>query len=222
VHSRYVTVALSVVTLLTSAAPARAELVYFATGRTLSVSSHRIEGTTLLLTLRNGSEVACERRLVTRIAPDEVPYPEPDQPSLERAPHILESGGARPSEAARYEEIIERVSRQQGVDARLIHAVIEVESGYQPRARSPKGAMGLMQLMPETARQYSVRNPYDPSSNIEAGTRHLKSLLGRFPMALALAAYNAGDASVQRFGGIPPFAETRTYVSRILRIIGGS
>jgi hypothetical protein len=222
VHSRDLIVALSLITLLTSAAPARAELVYFATGRTLSISSHRIEGTTLVLTLRSGSEVVCDPRLLTRIAPDEVPYPEPDRPAPEQEPEVLKGGGGRPSGSARYDEIIERVSRQQGVDARLIHAVIEVESGYQPRARSPKGAMGLMQLMPETVRQYSVRNPYDPSSNIEAGTRHLKSLLGRFPVALALAAYNAGDAPVERFGGIPPFAETRNYVSRILRILGRS
>ena len=124
--------------------------------------------------------------------------------------------------AVRYQEIIERAAARHGVDARLIHAVIEVESGYQPRARSRKGAMGLMQLMPATARQYAVRNPYDPNSNIDAGTRHLKSLLGRFPTALALAAYNAGDAAVERFGGVPPFAETRSYVARILRILARS
>ena len=82
--------------------------------------------------------------------------------------------------------------------------------------------MGLMQLMPATARQYAVRNPYDPAANIEAGIKHLKSLLARFPPALALAAYNAGDAAVERFGGIPPYAETRSYVSRILRLVGRS
>ena len=121
-----------------------------------------------------------------------------------------------------YAEIIDRVAAREGVDARLVRAVIEVESGYRPRARSPKGAMGLMQLMPATARQYAVTNPYDPAANIEAGIKHLKSLLARFPPALALAAYNAGDAAVERFRGIPPYAETRNYVSRILQIVDRS
>jgi soluble lytic murein transglycosylase-like protein len=80
--------------------------------------------------------------------------------------------------------------------------------------------MGLMQLMPATARQYALADPYDPAANIEAGVKHLKSLLQRLPVALALAAYNAGEAAVQRFNGIPPYAETRNYVSRILAIAG--
>jgi soluble lytic murein transglycosylase-like protein len=107
-----------------------------------------------------------------------------------------------------------------GVDVRLVHAVIEAESNYQPRARSPKGAKGLMQLMPATARQYAVRDPYDPKANIEAGVRHLKDLLSRFDVGLALAAYNAGEATVRRYGGLPPYAETRSYVARILTRVG--
>src|SRR5438874_2582483 len=83
--------------------------------------------------------------------------------------------------------------------AELVRAVIQVESAYEPRARSPKGAMGLMQVMPETARQFGMRNPYDPTANIEAGSKYLKSLLDRLPLNLALAAYNAGEAAVQRF-----------------------
>jgi soluble lytic murein transglycosylase-like protein len=105
------------------------------------------------------------------------------------------------------------------VDATLVRAVIQVESNYQPRARSRKGARGLMQLMPATARQYGVSNLYDPAANIDAGIRHLKSLLDRLPLTLALAAYNAGEATVQRFGGIPPFAETRSYIDRVLRLV---
>ena len=79
--------------------------------------------------------------------------------------------------------------------------------------------MGLMQLMPETARQYGVSNPYDPVSNIDAGIRHLKSLTERLPLALALAAYNAGEAAVARFRGVPPYPETQAYVGRILKLI---
>jgi soluble lytic murein transglycosylase-like protein len=80
--------------------------------------------------------------------------------------------------------------------------------------------MGLMQLIPETARRYRVADPYDPRSNLEAGIKHLRGLLDRFPLTLALAAYNAGEAAVQRSRGIPPFQETREYVSRILQLIG--
>jgi soluble lytic murein transglycosylase-like protein len=80
--------------------------------------------------------------------------------------------------------------------------------------------MGLMQLMPATARQYAVADPFDPAANIEGGVKHLKSLMQRLPVALALAAYNAGEAAVQRFNGIPPYRETQDYVARILRLAG--
>jgi soluble lytic murein transglycosylase-like protein len=103
----------------------------------------------------------------------------------------------------------------------LVRALIRVESADQPTARSHKGAMGLMQLMPSTARLYKVRNPYDPKANIAAGVKHLKSLLDRFrTVDLALAAYNAGEGAVKKFNGIPPYRETRDYVSRILALAG--
>jgi Transglycosylase SLT domain len=219
-YTRYVFIALS---LLGVATPVRAELVFFASGRTLNVKSHRSEGGSLVLTLRSGGEVICEPGLIVRIAPDEAPYPEPhEEIGLKADPTmaVRDDGGSRLQPDL--EALIDRVSAREGVDAKLVRAVIEVESGYRTLARSPKGAMGLMQLMPETARQYAVSNPYDPAANIEAGIKHLKSLLARFPRAMALAAYNAGDAAVERFGGIPPYAETRNYVSRILRIIGRS
>ena len=222
-YTRYVFVALS---LLGVAAPARAELVFFASGRTLNVKGHRSEGGSLVLTLRSGGEVVCEAALIARIAPDEAPYPEPEESDRSVPLPWPEQERRQPDRVpgtdpnTPYADIIERIAAREGVDARLVRAVIEVESGYRPRARSPKGAMGLMQLMPATARRYAVTNPYDPAANIEAGIKHLKSLLARFPPVLALAAYNAGDAAVERFGGMPPYAETRNYVSRILRIIG--
>ena len=119
-----------------------------------------------------------------------------------------------------YGEIIDRVSAEHHVDARLVRAMITVESGYQERARSRKGAMGLMQLMPETARRFNVTDPYNPQANIEGGIRYLKTLLDRFPERLAIAAYNAGEAAVERFRGVPPYAETRDYVTRVLQIVG--
>jgi soluble lytic murein transglycosylase-like protein len=199
---------------LAVAAPARAELVFFNTGRSMSVKSHRIDGDSMIIALRSGGEATFDRSLVARIEPDEVPYPEPEvRPKPDPA-------AATEAPVAPYGELIDKMAAAQGVDAKLVKALIQVESAYQPRAKSKKGAMGLMQLMPETARQYAVADPYDVRSNIEAGIKHLKSLLDRFPRPLALAAYNAGEASVLRFGGVPPYAETTSYVSRILKIAG--
>jgi hypothetical protein len=200
------------VSLLASAAPARAEIVFFKTGRTLSVKEHRSEGESLVLILRSGGEIVCEPSVVARITPDEVPYPEPVvEPAAQPLVAVVET--------VPYGEMIDKMSAEHGVDAKLVRAMIQVESAYHERARSPKGAMGLMQLMPATARQYAVANPYDPASNIEAGIKHLKSLLERFKRPLALAAYNAGEAAVQRFHGIPPYPETQNYVSRILQLV---
>jgi len=98
-----------------------------------------------------------------------------------------------------------------------------VESNYEARAVSPKGAMGLMQLMPATARQYSLEDPFDPAQNLDAGLRHLRGLLDRYGKgkeSLALAAYNAGEGAVTRYRGIPPYRETQNYVRRILSLTG--
>ncbi|HEY3381430.1 MAG TPA: lytic transglycosylase domain-containing protein [Vicinamibacterales bacterium] len=189
-----------------------AELVFLSSGRTLSVRSHRLDGPSIVLTLRTGGEITCESALVERIAPDEVPYPAPETtvPAL----------GTEALLPVPYAEVIDRAAAREGIDPRLVRAVIQVESAYQPRARSRKGAMGLMQLMPDTAQRYAVENPYDPGANIEAGTKHLKTLLARFDLSLALAAYNAGEAAVERFRGIPPYPETQNYVRQVLGLLG--
>jgi len=204
--------------LLCVATSARAELVFFATGRVMSVAGHRVEGDQVVLLPRGGGEIALAQSLIAHIDPDEVPYPEPAaelSPVTAAPTELAESGGPH-----QYDPIIDKVSAEQGVDARLVRAVIQVESNYQERARSAKGAMGLMQLMPDTARRYALADPYDPVSNIEAGIKYLRSLLDRFPERLALAAYNAGEATVERFRGVPPYPETRDYVARILQIAG--
>jgi soluble lytic murein transglycosylase-like protein len=204
--------------VVVSAAPASAEIAFFSSGRTLSIKGHRMEGDSLVLVLRAGGEIVCDTSTIARFSPDEVPYPEPAEDAAASA--VAKSDEVTPqADSTPFADIIDRVSKQNDVDAKLVRALIKVESGYQQRARSPKGAMGLMQLMPETARHYAVRDPYDPGSNIEAGIKHLKGLLQRFPtVALALAAYNAGEAAVQRFHGIPPYPETRDYVTRILQL----
>lgn len=193
------------------ATPARADLVFFQTGRAMSVAGYRIEGPTVVLRLRAGGEVVCDASVIQRIEPDEVPYPASAVATVD--PLV---GGPVPMP---YAEIIDAVSARHGVDPVLVRAVVEVESAFEPRARSAKGALGLMQLMPPTARRYAVQNPFDPHANLDAGVRHLRSLLDRFELSLALAAYNAGEAAVQRFGGIPPYPETRRYVARILGLV---
>lgn len=132
----------------------------------------------------------------------------------------------RPAAAAvstGYDDLIEQQARDYGVRADLVRAVIQVESGFNPGARSVKGAMGLMQLMPTTAAEFGVRNPYNAAENIRGGVAYLRSLLDRYgdDETLALAAYNAGPGAVQKYGNVvPPYRETRNYVGRIRNITG--
>jgi soluble lytic murein transglycosylase-like protein len=123
--------------------------------------------------------------------------------------------------ATQYDAIIENAAKAAAVEANLVRAVIVVESGFNVRAMSKRGAMGLMQLMPATAARFGISNSFDAQQNITAGARYLKFLLDRFHqnMTLALAAYNAGEEAVDRNGGqIPPFAETLAYVPRVMKI----
>ncbi len=196
---------------------ASAELVYFHTGRAFSVRAVRSDGDLLVLQLRGGGELTCSRDAIARVAPDEVEYPEDVLPETPSA-----AAGEPPAIPHRDEDLVVTTARKHGVDARLVHAVIQVESAYRARAVSPKGARGLMQLLPSTGRQYGALDLFDPKVNLDAGVRHLKSLLSRFDLPLALAAYNAGEGAVSKFGGIPPFRETRTYVTRILQLLGSS
>ena len=125
-----------------------------------------------------------------------------------------------PTSAARGEinELIDKYSTQNGLDADFVKAVINQESGFNPNATSKCGAMGLMQLMPGTAQGLGVTNAYDPEQNIEGGTKYLKGLMDRFDnnKSLALAAYNAGPNAVKKYGGIPPYQETQNYVKNVL------
>jgi hypothetical protein len=122
------------------------------------------------------------------------------------------------------DDAINKAAERHAVDPNLVRALVKVESNFNPNAVSRKGAMGLMQLMPQTARQMKLTNPFNPEENIDAGVRHLKDLLDSYggDVRLSLAAYNAGAGAVARSAGIPHYAETRNYVKRITQLYGGS
>jgi soluble lytic murein transglycosylase-like protein len=137
-------------------------------------------------------------------------------------PSNSRTAGNTSAQAAEIDRYIDAAAARHHVDPNLVRALVKVESNFNPRARSNKGAMGLMQLMPATARMYDVQNPFDAAQNVDAGVRHLKGLLDNFGgnVSLSLAAYNAGQGAVERNRGIPPYAETRNYVQRITDIMG--
>lgn len=193
---------------------ASADIVRLKTGATLSVKSATADGETMVLVLRAGGEVRTPRALVEEVLPDEVLH-------ADASTTIALPGYEAPKAPATLPELIDVLAERIGVPVDLAHALITVESNYQPSAVSPKGAMGLMQLMPATAKQYAVTDPFDPEQNLTAGLQHLKNLLERYgnKTSSALAAYNAGETAVERYGGIPPYRETQDYVRRILALV---
>jgi hypothetical protein len=144
----------------------------------------------------------------------------PTDPAYRRmgfAPPVVPGQAPHRGEGTMLEHVRQAAARY-GVPERLVTAVIRAESGFNPRAVSPKGARGLMQLMPQTASLLGVRDSFDPEQNIDGGVRHLRGLIDRFAnnLPLALAAYNAGENAVTQYGGIPPYAETQGYVTKVL------
>jgi hypothetical protein len=226
-----VATAVGVLVSAPAALPAYADVLVFTNGRTMSVRAHSIDGHTITVTLMSGGEATFGRSAVLRIDPEVIPDdPEPrrrgdTEPLVEvaeqsvtgaeqarfRAEPRLTGAALRPFAA-----LIQEVATRHGMDPELVHAVVEAESNYQPRARSVRGARGLMQVLPSTGAALGARNLYDPPTNLDAGVRYLKALMEEFDLPVALAAYNAGPATVRRFGGVPPFVETQRYVERVL------
>jgi hypothetical protein len=133
-----------------------------------------------------------------------------------------EARGRTPVVSVELDGIIDRIARLERLDPQLVRALIEVESSFDCQAVSPKGAQGLMQLMPETARALGVRDAFDPVDNVRGGARYLRRLIDRFDGSweLGLASYNAGPEAVVRYGGVPPYRETEDYVRRVMRAYG--
>ena len=123
-----------------------------------------------------------------------------------------------PRQNKKFDEIIKTVSEKYNLEVSLIHSIIRAESDYDPHCVSSKGALGLMQLMPETAKIYGVGNPFEPRDNIEGGVRYLKDLINLYDRRtrFVLAAYNAGQTAVKKYGGIPPYPETRNYIEKVM------
>ena len=181
-------------------AVARAEIALLSSGLTLKLDGHRVEDGLVLLVLKGGGEMGVPPAAVRGFVPDEV-VDEVQVPA---------GGDLRDLAAA--------AARRHGLDPDLVMAVVSVESGFRPQVVSPKGAQGLMQLMPRTASSLGVADAFDPAQNLDGGSRHLGQLLTLYggDLARALAAYNAGPGAVDRHGGVPPYRETRAYVKKVL------
>ncbi|MEO8348809.1 MAG: lytic transglycosylase domain-containing protein [Acidobacteriota bacterium] len=222
--TRFPYLAAAALSALLCAAPARAELVVFSDGRVVKAAGYQVweEEQELEVRLRGGGSYRVDLALVERIVEDEVEVAEVVVQEIggpEKIAYDLSYKDDRqPLFGSAYDAIIRAEAKKNDVDASLVSALIRAESNYQPRAISRKGARGLMQLMPATAKRLSVRKPFDPASNVSGGVRYLKELLKRFQHRpeLVLAAYNAGEGAVESYGGVPPYRETIGYIKKIL------
>jgi len=189
------------VALLVAATAARADYAVLRSGVRLHITGYETTGDRVRLTVQGGAVEVASSELIS-VEPEETFQALPAAP---------------PTAAGPYREIIRAAAEKHGVDETLIARLIAAESNFNPKAVSRKQALGLMQLLPKTAARYSVADAFDPAQNIEGGTHYLKDLLEKYRgnLPLALAAYNAGPDTVERYGGIPPFAETQSYVKRI-------
>jgi Transglycosylase SLT domain len=188
--------------LLASASAARADYVVLRSGARLDVTGYEILPDRYILHLKGGvAEVPLSE--IVGIEPEEV-FDPVEKPLNDKTP---------------FEKFIRAAAKRYEMDADLIHCVVAVESNFNPKAVSPKKASGLMQLLPQTAAHYGVKNIFDPEENINAGTRYLKELLAKYHnLTLALAAYNAGPERVDQYGRrVPPYLETMKYVQRIAK-----
>ena len=207
---------------LLASAPGVSELVVFQEGRVVKADSYRVIGDQLEIGLAGGGSYLVDLDRIERIVDDEVIVPDVvvKQAGGDTPPNydLSYREDRKPLFNTPYDRMIAAEAKRYGVDASLVSALIRAESNYEPRAVSRKGARGLMQLMPATARRLSVAYPFDPVSNVRGGVRYLRELLDRFEHhpELILAAYNAGENAVESYGGVPPYRETLGYVKRIL------
>ena len=211
---------LALLALLVAGSPATADLVVTSEGGVLKVVAWEIEDGWARLHLEGLGVLTMPMSRIERIVDDELAPPEelaatPEEGTIEMG---FMADDAVPE--APYGDLIFETSRRFEINPAVVTAVIRAESAFDPRAVSPKGAKGLMQLMPATAERFGVQESelFEPASNVEAGVRYLSWLVERFDSELprVLAAYNAGEANVDRYGGVPPFRETQSYVKKVM------
>jgi hypothetical protein len=207
--------------LAIGASPLKAELVLFTEGRIVKAAGYRVLGDELEIEVPGGGSYRVALDRVDRIVDDEVEVEAVELPAPLDAGvsyDLSYSSRRKPLFRSAYDALIDSEARRGNVDASLVSAVIRAESNFEPRSVSRKGARGLMQLMPGTARRLGVAKPFDPRANVRGGVRYLRELADRFGgrPELVLAAYNAGENAVETHGGVPPYRETVRYVERIL------
>jgi len=223
---RHLTAALFSAIALAAAAPARAELVVFADGGFLKVAGYEVMGERVHLALAAGGVLRVPLSRIERVVEDEVvPAPEAaGEPVVEAAGFPWRFAADQVVPGTPYGAEIYAAARRHELNPQLVAALVRAESAFDSGALSTKGARGLMQLMPATARRFGLgeRQIFEPERNLEAGTRYLRWLLDRFDgdVVRALAAYNAGEGTVDRYGGVPPFRETLSYIRRISGELG--
>jgi hypothetical protein len=197
-------------------ARAAAELVQFTSGAILSVAAYQTDGETAVLSLRDGGELRLPKTSIAQVFDDEVYHPKAGAKPIET---VLTLPAPLGWTRAELQATVDKIADLVGVDRKLAHAVVVTESNYVPDAVSSKGAMGLMQLTSDVVKDYGVANPFDPEANLRAGLQYLRSLVARLGIESGLAAYNAGEGVVARYGGVPPYRETQDYVRQILALI---
>ncbi len=196
--------------------PSHALLAVFTDGRVLKVEDARLEGSTLVLTLAGSGVLEVPAVRIDRVVSDEVeggPVPAlPDRAACDWQWRPEPLPATTP-----FRRELEAAAKAADLHPWLVAAVVEAESRWDPGAVSRAGAAGLMQLMPSAAADHGVADPFDPAENLRGGTQHLRRMLDLFDdLRLALAAYNAGAATVERYADVPPYRETRTYIRRVL------
>ena len=205
---RNVAVDLCLALLLLGSSPSvvRAEIAVMAGGKILHIDRYTRQDEQVTLFITGGGEVTIPSELVLNIVPNEIIEEGESPTEVKLLPHL--------------ESVIRPAADKYRLDPNLVAAVIWTESSGDPNAVSKKGAQGLMQLMPETARELGVQRVLDPAENIDGGSRYLRRMLDAHDgdLSLALAAYNAGPTAVARYGGIPPYPETQNYVDKVLRL----
>lgn len=199
---RFSTCLLALAALVAAAPAAHADWAVLRNGCRLHITGYQRRGKFIILQLSGGETTLPAKDVVRFETQDVFPAAVP----------------VRAPASSPYAKLVAKAARENGLNRQLLSSVIRAESNFHAHAVSRKGALGLMQLMPATARSLAVRHPFDPAENVRAGARYLKQLLGKFgSVRLALAAYNAGPATVRLYHGVPPFRETRDYIARVRR-----